>query len=126
MPRTSSVSTGQSQSGVDRIPEKQAKSRPESARKMSPENQIKQEDLKSLVDIPRLPHAWGNRTLRNLKDFNSMPLMIKIEYLRTTAKFCHPIEKKETSMSQLLLMMTDGESALRCVKNIQRPETERI
>ena len=29
MPRTSSVSTGQSQSGVDRIPEKQAKSRPE-------------------------------------------------------------------------------------------------
>ena len=70
--------TGQSQSSVDRILEKQAKSRPESARKMSPKNQIKQEDLKSLVDIPRLLHASGNRMLRNLKDFNSMPLMIKI------------------------------------------------
>ena len=29
-------------------------------------------------------------------------------------------------MSQLLLMMTDGESALRCAKNMQRPDTERI
>ena len=29
-------------------------------------------------------------------------------------------------MSQLLLMMTDGETALRCAKNIQRPQTERI
>ena len=31
--------------------------------------------------------------LQNLKDFNSMPFMGKIEYLRTTAKFYHPIEK---------------------------------
>ena len=53
----------------------------------------KKEDLKSLVDIPRLPHATGNRMLQNLKGYNSMPFMSKIEYLRTTAKFCHPIEK---------------------------------
>ena len=65
----------------------------ESARKMSPEIQIKQEDLKSLVHLPRLPHASGNRMLQKLKDFNSMPLMSKIEYLRITAKFFHPIEK---------------------------------
>ena len=68
-------------------------SRPESARKMSPEIQIKQENLKSLVDIPRLPHAPANRMLNNLKDFNSVPLMRKIGYLRTVAKFYHPIEK---------------------------------
>ena len=54
---------------------------------------MKQEDLKSLVDIPRLARASGNRMLQNLKDFNSMPFMSKIEYLRTTAKFYHPIEK---------------------------------
>ena len=29
-------------------------------------------------------------------------------------------------MLHQLLMMTDGESALRCAKNLQRPETERI
>ena len=55
------------------------RSRPEGARKMSPEIQIKQEDLKSLVDIPRPPHAPGNRMLQNLKDFNSMLFMSKIE-----------------------------------------------
>ena len=58
MPRTRSVSTGQSQSGVEA-----SQSRPESVRKMSPEIQIKQEGLKSLVDIPSLPHASGNRML---------------------------------------------------------------
>ena len=31
--------------------------------------------------------------LQNFKDFSSMPLMSKIEYLRTAAKFYHPIEK---------------------------------
>ena len=60
---------------------------------MSPEIHIKQEDVKSLDDIPRLPHASGNRMLQNLKDFNLMSFMSKIEYLRTTAKFYHPIEK---------------------------------
>ena len=70
-----------------------SQSRLESTRKTSPEIQMKQEDLKSLVDIPRLPHTSGNRMLQNLKDFNSMPCMSKIEYLRTTAKFNHPIEK---------------------------------
>ena len=60
---------------------------------MSPEIQIKQEDLKSMVDIPRLPHASGNRMLQNLNDFKSMPLKSKIEYLRTSAKFYYPFEK---------------------------------
>ena len=36
-----------------------SQSKPESARKMSPEIQIKQEAPKSLVGIPRLPHASG-------------------------------------------------------------------
>ena len=91
IPRISSVSTEQSQRGVDQILERS--NRLESARKTSPEIQIKQKDLKSLVDIPRLPHASGNRMLQNLKDFNSMPFMSIIENLRSTAKFYHPIEK---------------------------------
>ena len=65
----------------------------ESARKTSPENRIKREDLKSLVDMPRLLQASGNRMLQSLKGFNSMPFMRKIEYLRTTAKLFHSIEK---------------------------------
>ena len=77
-------------------------SRPESARKSSPEIQIKQEDLKSLVDIPRLPHASENRMLQNLKDFNSTPFMTKIEYLRTTAEFYHPIEKGNSDVTTTL------------------------
>ena len=60
---------------------------------MSPEIQVKQEEFKSFVDTPRLPHASGNRMLQNLKDFNSMSFMSKIEYPRTTAKFYLPIEK---------------------------------
>ena len=41
-----------------------SQSRLDSTRKTSPEIQIKHEDLKSLVDIPRLPHASGNRMLQ--------------------------------------------------------------
>ena len=70
-----------------------SQSRPESVREMSAEIQLKQEDLQSLVGIPRLTHASGNRMLQNVKDFNSMPFMSKIESLRTTAKFYHSIEK---------------------------------
>ena len=73
--------------------EESGQSRFESARKTSPESQIKQEDLKSLIDILRLPDASGNRMLQSLKDFNSISFMNKTEYLRTTAKFHHPIEK---------------------------------
>ena len=91
MPRTSSVSTAQSQSGVDRIPEMQAKADPKAFARCPQE--FKKKDLKSLVDIPRLPHASGNRMFQNLTDFNSMPFMSKIEYLRRKAKFYHPIEK---------------------------------
>ena len=43
-----------------------SQSRLESARKISPEIQIKQEDLKSLVDIPRLAHASGDRMPRKI------------------------------------------------------------
>ena len=126
MPRTSSVSTEQSQSGVEQILGEANQSRLESIRKTSPENQIKQEDLKSLVDIPKLPHASGNRMLQNLKDFNSMPFMSQILIFSVDRRNSTIRSRKETTMFQLLLMMTDGESALRCVKNIQRPETERI
>ena len=52
-----------------------SQSEPESARKMSPDIQIKQDDSKSLVDIPRLPHLSGKCMLQNLKDFNSVPFM---------------------------------------------------
>ena len=97
-----------------------SQSRPERARKMSPELQIKQEDLKSLVYIPRLPHASGNRKLQNLKDFKSMPFMSKVEYLRTTAKFHHPIEKGNYYVTTTL--DDDGwESALRCAKEYTAP-----
>ena len=46
-----------------------SQSRPESARKTSPEIQMEQEGLKSLVVIPRLPHASGNRMLQNFEGF---------------------------------------------------------
>ena len=37
-----------------------------------------------------------------LKDFNSMPFMSKIEYLCTTAKFYHPIEKGNYNVTTTL------------------------
>ena len=96
MRRISSVFTEQSQSCVKKQPKadsgKASKGRPESARRTPRENQIKQEERKSLVDIPRLPHASGNRMLQNLENFESMPFMGKIESLRAAAKFIHPIE----------------------------------
>ena len=46
-----------------------------------------------MVGIPRLPQASGNRMLQNLKDFNLIPFVSNIEYLRTKAKFYHPVEK---------------------------------
>ena len=46
-----------------------SQSRPESARKLSPEIQIRKKDFTSLVDIPRLPHASGNRMLQNFVAF---------------------------------------------------------
>ena len=55
MPRTSSVSTGQSQRGVDRNPEKQAKADTKVLARCHQKFKFEQEDLKSLVDIPRLP-----------------------------------------------------------------------
>ena len=84
-PRTNSGETNQS--------------RPESARKTPLEIQIKQEDLKSLVVIPRLPQASRNRMLQNLKSFNSMPFMSRIEYLRTTSKSFHPVEKRNPEIT---------------------------
>ena len=85
--------TEQSHSGVESMSRETSPSRHESARKTPRDIQIKQEDLKSLVDIPKQPQASGNRMLQNLRDFNSMPFVTNTEYLRTTAKFYHPVEK---------------------------------
>ena len=73
-------------------------SRPESARKTPREIQIKQEDLKSLVDLPRLPHA---------------PELERFQF----DAICE---------QQQLLKMTDGENARQCAKNTQLPEAVRI
>ena len=64
----------------------------------------------------------GKPNAPGFEGFQFDSIFDKIKYLRTTVKFYHPIDKG----NQLLLMITDGESALRCAKNIQRPETERI
>ena len=61
-----------------------------------------QEELKSLVDVPRLPPASGNRMLQNLENFESMPSMSKIESLRAAAKFIHPIEIGKYHVTTLL------------------------
>ena len=128
MPRTSSVSAGKSCLKVVWTEFRRSKPEadPKSPLKMSPEIQIKHEDLKTLVDIPRLPHASGNRMLHNFKDFSSLPLMSKIFNISVQRRNSTIRSRKETSMSQLLLMMTDGKSAFRCAKKITRPETERI
>ena len=56
----------------------------------------------SLVDIPRLPPASGNRILQNLENFESMPFMSKIESLRAAAKFHHPIEIENSNVTTFL------------------------
>ena len=84
MPRTSSVSTGS------------LKGKPKQTRKCSqdaPRNSNKTRRSQVIGGLPRQQHASGNRMLQNLKNSNSMPFICKIEYLRTTAKFYHPIEK---------------------------------
>ena len=81
---------------------KASKSRQESARRTPREIQIKHEERKSLVDIPRLPPASGNRMLQNLENFESMPFMSKIESLRAAAKFIHPIEIGNCYVTTLL------------------------
>ena len=78
------------------------KSRPESARKTPKEIQIKQEERKSLVDIPKLPLTPGNRMLQHLNIFDSMPLMSKIESLRIAAKIYHPFEIGNYDVATLL------------------------
>ena len=81
---------------------KASKGRPESARRTPREIQIKQEERKSLVDIPRLPPASGNRMLQNLENFESMPFMSKIESLRAAAKFHSPIDIEMYFVTTLL------------------------
>ena len=102
-------------------PGETSQSRLESVRKTSPAIQIKQEDLKSLVDIRRLPHASGNRMLQKLKDFNSMPLIAKlnisVQRRKSTIR-----SRKEIIMLQLLLKMMDGENTHQCAKNTQRQD----
>ena len=82
---------------------KASKGRPESARRTPREIQIKQVERKSLVDIPRLPPASGNRMLQNLENFELMPFMSKIESLRAAAKFYHQIETEENYYVTTLL-----------------------
>ena len=72
----------------------------------------------TLVDIPRLSQASGIRMLQNFERFQ-----FDVIYEQNVHRRHSTIRsREETSMSQLLLMMTDGESALRCAKNIQLPE----
>ena len=123
IPRTSSVSTEQSQSGGPYSGEA-GQSRPEGARKTSTEIQIKQEDLKSLVGTPRLPHASENRTLQNLKDSIRCHLWAKLN-ISEQRRNSTIRSRKEIIMSQQLLKMTDGKIH-RCAKNTQRPEISRI
>ena len=64
---------------------------------------MKRGELKSLVDIPKLPPALGNRMLQNMKSFESMRRRSQIEFLPTTAGFYHPVEvgrKKNHQTSQ--------------------------
>ena len=64
----------------------------ESARRTPRENGMKHGELKSLVDIPKLPPALGNRMLQKMNGFESMCRGSQIEFLRTTAGFYHPVE----------------------------------
>ena len=82
--------------------ERASKGRPGSGRRTPREFQIKQEESTSLVDIPRLPLASGNRMVQNLENFESMPFVSKIESLRAAAKFHHPIEIENYYVTTLL------------------------
>ena len=73
----------------------------ESARRTPRENEMKREELKSLVDIPMLPPALGNRMLQNLESFESMPRRNQMEFLRTTAGFYHPVKIGRTFSTTL-------------------------
>ena len=64
----------------------------ESARRKSREIDMKREELKSLVDIPKLPNALGNRMLQNVDNFESMSRGGQIEFLRTPAGFYHTVQ----------------------------------
>ena len=72
---------------------KKSHSGSESARRTPRDIHMKREELKSVVDIPKPPPASGKRMLQNLESFESMTLWSKIESLRTTAGFFHPVEK---------------------------------
>ena len=99
----------------------------ESARRKSREIDMKREELKSLVDIPKLPLALGNRMPQNVDNFESMSRGGQIEFLRTPAGFYHPVEVKlEEFLLQFVTKMTDGEGAHLCVKNAQSSEKTRI
>ena len=90
--RTSSVSTEQLQNGVKRSQEQNLEREVILDTKVLEESRekFKREELKSLVDIPKLPPSFGNRMLENLESFESMPRRSQIEFLRTTAGFYHP------------------------------------
>ena len=90
--RISSVPTEQLQSGEKKLLETESgeasQCGPASARRTPAEFRIKEEKIKSLVNIPRLPQASGNRTIQNVP----MSLMSEFESLRTPAKFYHALD----------------------------------
>ena len=58
--------------------------------------------------------------LQNLKDFNSMPLMSKLN-ISEQGRNSTIRSRREIIVSQLLLMMTDGENAHQCAKKYTAP-----
>ena len=64
---------------------------------------MKREELKSLVDVLKLPPALGNQMLQN---FESMFGGGQIEFLRTAAGFHHPVEVGK--MFTAILQKDDG------------------
>ena len=82
--RISSVPTEQLQSGEKKLLETESgeasQCGPANARRTHMEFRIKEEQIKSLVNFPRLPQASGNRMIQNVP----MSLMSEFEALPTT------------------------------------------
>ena len=70
-----------------------SQSRPESARKMSPEIQLKKERSQVIGWYSETAACFGKPNASEFERFQFDAILWKIEYLRTTAKFYHPIEK---------------------------------
>ena len=98
----------------------------ESAPRTLKENDMKRGEPKSLVDIPKLTPALGSRMLQNMKGFESMRRGSQIEFLRTTAGFCHPVEVGRRFSTILHKDDRWGKCTSLCKEYTQSPETTRI